>query len=254
MTNLTKKTLEMGLTTYGVFLLTSNSVVSEIFALSDFQWVVMDMEASTASKKDIMLMLQSMNGSTVSPFVRVPNLEKHIIESVLDIGCSGVLVPKINNAKEAALAVEACFYPPKGTRGINPVRASKYFHNIEKYLRISNRETLCMVQIESQEGVENAHNIATVDGVDVVFIGCGDLASSLGQPGVVTGEKMDNARRKVLLATLEAGKIPGIFAYSLELAEIYAKEGFKFIAVGNDIKFLQQAIKFNIDKIENFIR
>ena len=72
--------------------------------------------------------------------------------------------------------------------------------------------------------------------MDVVFIGVGDLACSLGQPGVPDGPEMDDARHRVLAATRAAGKRPGIFAYSDQLACTYAEEGFELIAVGNEVK------------------
>jgi 2-keto-3-deoxy-L-rhamnonate aldolase RhmA len=177
-----------------------------------------------------------MSASSLVQIVRVPNLDRHLIEHALDLGAHGVLVPKVENRDQATMAAQACRFPPQGSRGVNPIRASGYFTNLPDYFRSVDARTICAIQVETLAGVENIDEIIEVPGVDVVFIGVGDLACSLGQPGVPDGPAMDAARHRVLDATLAAGKRPGIFAYSDELARLYAEEGFELIAVGNEIK------------------
>jgi 2-keto-3-deoxy-L-rhamnonate aldolase RhmA len=225
----------------GIFLLTGNSAIAELCGVLGFDWAVLDMEASPMSKQDAFTCVQALAGSACSVVVRVPYLNRHYIEHALDVGAHGVLIPKIDTPEDAAVAVAACRYPPEGARGINPVRASGYFGNISRYLQEANRKTLCLVQIESAEAVRNADVIAAVPGVDGLFIGMGDLASSYRQPGDVTGPAMDQARAAVLAATRKHSKHAGIFAYGLDLANTYAHEGFKLIALGNDIKFFREA-------------
>jgi len=120
-----------------------------------------------------------------------------------------------------------------------------------EYLQKYESNQVTIVQIESSLAIANVEEIAYVDGIDVLFIGPWDLAASYWQLGEVTGEKMDAARRKVLAACETAGKIAGIFAYSIELAQKYRDEGFGFIAIGNEIKLLQQSIAQNLTKLNS---
>ena len=203
----------------------------------DLDWVVVDMEAAPMTKADALHMLQAMSASTTVQLVRVPTLDRHLVEHALDIGAHGVLVPKVESGEQAAMAADACRFPPFGSRGVNPIRASGYFSNLNDYFASVDQRTICAVQVETALGVEHIDEIASTEGVDVIFIGVGDLASSLGQPGVPDGPAMDAARGRILQATVDAGKTPGIFAYSDELARVYADEGFQLIAIGNDMKF-----------------
>lgn len=238
--NACKDKLDAGKTVFGLFLLSGSSSVAECCAGLPYDWIIVDMEASPVTNNGVLHILQAMNGSLSTPFVRVPKPDKQIIEHMLDLGAQGILVPKVDNVEIARSVVDAAYFPPKGGRGINPVRASGYFNDIGGYLSKANNEISCMVQIESKTAVDNASEIAAVDGVHGLFIGCGDLSSSYGQAGNVTGEKMDKARAAVLEACRINNKVPGIFAYSLELAQDYVKEGFKFIAVGNDFKLIRE--------------
>jgi len=240
--NRTAGMLADGQVTFGLFLLSGNSMIAEAVATMPLDWLVVDMEASPVTKEGALHILQALNGSLVTPIIRVSALERSLIEHALDVGAQGVIIPKVDTPEDAARAAQACRFPPDGNRGINPVRASAYFGNLPRYLAGANQRTLCIVQIESAEAVECAADIAAVKGVDVLFMGMGDLSSSLGQPGEVTGPKMDTARQRVLAAAEKAGKIAGIFAYAIDLAEQYVKEGFRVIAISNEVKLLREGV------------
>lgn len=227
----------------GLFLIWSEPGIAELCGLLPLDFVVIDMEAGALSRPDVMRMVQVLTARPVSVLVRVPSHEQHVIEHALDIGADGVVVPKVNTAAEAAAVVAATRFPPSGRRGVNPVRASGYFADLPGYFAAANERTLCLVQIESGAAVDRAAEIAAVGGVDGLFLGMGDLAMAVGQPGEVTGPKMDLARAKVLAAGRQHGKLTGAFAYSPDLARAYRAEGFDVLAVGNEIKVLREGIE-----------
>ena len=236
--NRVKDSIKSGSASLGLFILSGNTMVMEACSTLPVDWLLIDAEASPVSPETMLGMFQAVAGSGVVPLVRVPQLDHHIIEHLLDLGAHGVLVPKVSSPEHAAAAVQAAYYPPLGRRGINPVRVSEYFGDVPGYLRTANNRTLCLVQIETREGLERAEEIAAVEGVSGLFLGPGDMASELGQPGDVTGPAMDRASARVLAASKGEGKIAGIFAYSVELAKRYLQDGFTFVAIGNDIKLL----------------
>jgi 2-keto-3-deoxy-L-rhamnonate aldolase RhmA len=226
----------------GLFFLSGSPMLVETCSTLPLDWVLVDAEASPVSSETILQLFQALTGSGVVPLVRAPQLDHHIIEHLLDLGAFGVLVPKVSSVAMAEKAVQAAFYPPLGRRGINPVRASGYFADVPGYLRSANERTMCLVQIETREGLANADAIAAVEGIDGLFLGPGDMASELGQPGDVTGPAMDAAAATVLGAATNHGKVAGIFAYSRELARQYIGDGFTFVAIANEIKLLRSAV------------
>lgn len=234
----------------GSFLLSGSAFVAEVMASQALDWMVIDMEASHASKEDLLHVLQALNAYRMTPIVRVPAHDAHYVESSLDFGAKGIMVPKVNTRAQAEAVTGACFYPPKGTRGVNCIRASAYYTRAAQYLKHANEATTAIVQIESAEAVENALDIARLPNVDALFLGLGDLAASLGQMGVVTGRLMDDARQRVLEACRLHGKIPGIFAHDVSAANQYLHEGFKLVAIGNDVKFLSVGLTFSLGKLE----
>jgi len=236
-----RQTLAAGAVARGIFVQSGDTAIAEICGLVGFDWAVLDMEASPMSKRDAFQCAQALSHSRCSVVVRVPYLNRHNIEHALDIGAHGVLVPRVDTPEMAMVAAAACRYPPEGDRGVNPIRASAYFGNITNYLREANAAITCVVQIESAEAVKCVDEIAAVPGVDALFLGMGDLASSYGQAGDVTGPAMDHAREAVLTAARRYGKHAGIFAFDADLAKQYLREGFKLLALGNDLKMFRQA-------------
>jgi 4-hydroxy-2-oxoheptanedioate aldolase len=240
--NKIKNKLLKGEIAIGAFLLSANTFIAEAMANSNLDWILIDMEASHATKEDALHILQALNAYDVTPIIRIPEHNKHLIEFALDIGSKGIMIPKINSLEEAKEIVKACYYPPMGDRGMNCIRASGYYNQSVNYIKNANNSILSIFQIESKESIEHITEIAQVDNVDVLFMGLGDLSASYGLMGNIIGKEIDEARQKVIEACDQYNKIPGIFAHSETLINQYIAEGFKFIAIGNDIKFLNQGL------------
>lgn len=247
--NKIKNKIDSGGIALGVFMLSGNSYIAESIANFAIDWILVDLEASHTSKSDLLHILQALNGYDPIPMVRIPDHSRHMAEFSLDLGAKGIMIPKIESGQQAFEAVEACFYPPKGDRGINCIRASGYYTHAKQYFDNANDCICSIVQIESRKGIDNLEEIVRQKNVDIVFIGPGDLASSYGQNGQVSGPRMDMARQKVIAACQKHRKIAGIFAHSTESISQYIKEGFKFIGIGNDIKFINQGLAQSLNKI-----
>jgi 4-hydroxy-2-oxoheptanedioate aldolase len=165
-----------------------------------------------------------------------------LIKRALDAGAMGILVPMVMSAEEAKRAVEAVRFPPEGKRSVVGV-AAEVLHG-ENYLERANQEILLAVQIEHIDAAERADEICQVDGVDVVFVGPYDLAASMGLLGTNFKQNpvWQETVQRVLIAAQGAGKPAGIHAQSVEEAETYFRQGFRFLAVGSDVQFLRLAI------------
>lgn len=154
------------------------------------------------------------------------------IGQALDAGAEGVIVPMIEDEKEAAAAVAAARFPPHGERSAGGVRPLG--QDFANYYAQADAETVVGVMIETQRGVHNAVGIAGTPGIDFVLIGTGDLAVSLGtfpQPD----PRHEAACRAVLDACSAAGIPCAIFTNSVDSAIKRRRDGYNFVVVANDI-------------------
>ena len=127
--------------------------------------------------------------SGIAPIVRPVANKPEIIAPFLDRGAWGVQIPHVNTADEARAAVDAVKYYPEGHRGIfSRSRPAGYGFSgsTGDYVAEANRNTLVCLMLEEVEAIENLESMVQVDGVDVFFIGSGDLSQSMGVPGQQT--------------------------------------------------------------------
>lgn len=152
------------------------------------------------------------------------------IGTALDAGSEGVIVPLVETAAEAARAVAAAHYPPKGSRSGGGIRPTA---DMGRYLKATPDRIAVIVMIETAKGVKNAADIAATPGVDGVLIGSGDLAISLGEaPGSKPYEK---AVKAVAKACSGAGIAAGIFTMDLAAALARRAQGFRLVVTETDI-------------------
>jgi len=174
-----------------------------------------------------------------APLVRVARNGAAEIGTALDAGAVGVIVPLVETAEEARRAVDAARYPPLGSRSGGGVRPLMDF---KRYVPAANEGVLVAVMIETRRGVENAAAIAATPGVDMVFIGTGDLALSLGVfPDL--GPAHEAAINAIQTACRKVGTACGIFTLYSTMALDRRRQGFQCVVLGDDTTLLHHAFK-----------
>jgi 4-hydroxy-2-oxoheptanedioate aldolase len=226
-----------GIAALGGWLTVPCGFSAEIMANSGFDWVCVDMQHGMIGDSHLLEMLQGISSTDTVPLVRVPRNEPGVIGKALDAGAWGVIVPMVNSCEEAAAAVEACRYAPVGIRSYGPLRAN-YYAGFDYFSR-SNDEVLCIVMVETRAAVEVVDEIASVPGVDAIYIGPADLSVTLGLPPAPdqTDKSFEEALERVLEACERFGVIPGI-AGNAQTAPKRLEQGFRLVEVASDAGLL----------------
>jgi 4-hydroxy-2-oxoheptanedioate aldolase len=143
------------------------------------------------------------------------------------------MIPQVNTAEEARLAVQYARYPPQGTRGVSPTWTFFLDVPYDDYLPAANAETCVIVQIESREGLRNLEAIASVEGVDVVFAGPMDLSAALGCIGQLNHPDLQAVLEEIPRRAASCGKAAGISLRGVAAAKKAYDQGYRFIVFGN---------------------
>ena len=229
----------------GCWLTLFSPMVAEIVAQAGYDCVMIDMEHGPGSTLDAIALMQAVQGRACTALLRVPENSPVWLKRVLDAGVAGVMIPAVHTPEDAAAAVDACRYAPRGTRGMaaTVVRASQYGAEWKDYIGRADDQLLVICQIESRAAVTAAAEIAGIDGVDMVFIGPFDLSASLGHLGDPDHGEVREAILSVETAAKAAGKLlGGIPTPGRSAAELFAA-GYDLVLADSDVGLLRDAAR-----------
>ena len=251
--------LAQGRATFGILSHDRSLENARALARSDLDFVIIDMEHGPFDVESLRTFLLGMidrqriiaKGNLqmdVTPLVRLPASGReqaiYLAKQALDVGVMGIMFPSINTADEAELAVRSMRYPqrrgsadrdPAGLRGSGP-GIPDWFWGVRNYQEVADvwpldpqGELLCILQIESEEGLNNVDAIAAVPGVSALFIGPADLALSLGH--AIDAPEVEAAVQAILRAA-RGRKVPIGITTSADTIERRLAEGFDVVTVG----------------------
>ena len=221
----------------GTWLMASAPTTAEALSWLDFEFLVVDMEHVPMTIPDLVQMLRAI-GERSQAIVRLADNDPVIIKQVLDAGAETLMVPFVQTPEEAARAVAASRYPPDGFRGVAAVQRGSRYGSDTGYFGEANQRIAVIPQLETAEALSRLEEIASVDGIDALFIGPGDLAASMGvigQPGDprVLAAMADAAARARALG------IPiGTVGPDPARVQDYARMGYDYIAIASDLGML----------------
>jgi 2-keto-3-deoxy-L-rhamnonate aldolase RhmA len=239
--NAVKRKLKAGRRTVGAWLSLCSPIAAEIMADAGFDWLLIDMEHGHGDYQTLLAQLQAIEGSGVTPIVRVQANDPAVIKRVLDLGAHGVMVPWVGGRRSCESAVRACKYPPDGIRGVaGGHRAAGFGRFGPDYWERANAETLTLIQIETPEAVREIDGVLKVPGVDVAFIGPNDLSAALGHLGNPAHPDVQAAIAAVERAAREAGVALGTISRSWDEARALYERGYRMVTVGGDAALLAQ--------------
>ncbi|MGX1309208.1 2-keto-3-deoxy-L-rhamnonate aldolase RhmA [Amorphus suaedae] len=172
------------------------------------------------------------------PLVRTLSSRTEDIAVALEAGAAGVIVPMVDDVETARAAVAATRYPPHGIRSAGGIRP--LFDFPAHFAADQKDPPFVGVMIETVAGLEAAAEIAAVDGVDLIFIGTGDLALSLGEfPNV--GARHTEAVAKILSDARSAECAGGAFSINETVGAKWRALGAQFTILASDAEALRLA-------------
>jgi 4-hydroxy-2-oxoheptanedioate aldolase len=222
----------------GIWCSLASALTTEIVAGAGADWLLIDGEHSPNDLRSIMAQLQVAAAFACEAVVRLPSDDANLIKQALDIGARSLMIPNVRTADQARAIVAAMSYAPGGFRGFSVAHRANAFGRIAGYHAKAREQQLLAVQIEDEVGVANAAAIAAVDGVDVLFVGPGDLSTNMGAMGSPNASHVQEAIASVRRAAAAAGKASGILAPVKANADRYLADGFTMVAVGSDLGLL----------------
>lgn len=223
----------------GTWLQTGSSVVAELADASGFDWLLIDLEHGCGTDVAVLPQLQAIRRA--APIVRVAAPHPENISRALDWGAAGIMVPMVSTVEKAEACLRAMHFPPRGDRGL-----ARMVRGFDYGLRPAEAEMprpVFFAQIETIEAVENAREIAAVDGVDVLFIGPMDLQLQIHSYPERATRDYAACLKEVAAAAESAGKACGLLLRQTEDTTALQALGFTHLAIETDITVLREGYR-----------
>ncbi len=206
--------------------------------------VCLDMQHGTISYSDAVPMIAAINAAGRPALVRTLWNDPGLIGQALDAGASAVIAPMVNTKAEAELLVRSAKYAPLGSRSWGGYTAEQAAGlSTGDYLTQSNRITLVFAMIETLEALENVEEIASVPGLDGLFVGPSDLSINLSKgTGVDRMSKATLKAMKTVAGVAKAHKlVAAAYGGEANAVNTYVGLGYTFVSCGIDVGLLQSA-------------
>lgn len=226
----------------GYWSVLDSPVSTEWLAHVGWDYIALDLQHGLIGYSGMVAGLTAVDasGSTVG-LVRVEANDATAIGRALDAGAAGVIVPMVNNAEEAAKAVAAATYPPKGVRSYGPMRSQL---RIGPLPADADRDTVLLAMIETPDGLANVEAICGVPGLDGVYVGPSDLRLAIGgasSQDPVVDDEFEAALSRVRDAAAAQQIAAAIHTPDGATAARRLAEGFTVATVASDLVHLKIA-------------
>src|SRR5699024_4932478 len=127
---------------------------------------------------DMFAQITALRTGSTATVVRVESPERIRLGRGLDAGADALMLPRCDRVAHIERLLDHMRYPPAGDRGVaGYTRARRYGFDGRAHSDVD-EGVAAIVQIESAEALDSAHEIAALPGVAALFVGPSDLTAA----------------------------------------------------------------------------
>lgn len=258
MENTLKQKLAAGVQPIGTFFDTASVSLMECLGRTGLDFAIIDNEHSPIEAETTAALVRAAELSGICPLARVREISRPAVLKLLDVGVQGLIVPNVKTLEQVQELVNYAKYYPIGQRGFCPSRKDGWgfdgLGSVPDTMAHFNAETLIIPQCETVGALESIEAIASLEGVDGIFVGPFDLSISMGMPGDFTNPVFQTAIDRIIKACREAGKWCIFFTGTVEGIAAGFERGFDGMAYSLDAAIFIEALKERVEKARQLSR
>jgi 2-keto-3-deoxy-L-rhamnonate aldolase RhmA len=254
--NALREKLQRGEPVYGTMIqAVPLPAIGQIMAVAGCDFIFYDMEHGPFNMETIATMVQVARLAGVTPLVRVPNDEYHLMVRPLDAGAQGIMIPRVETKAQVEQIIECTMFPPLGNRGCSVNKGHNDFasQDLWEFTEAANRETMIILQIERAKAIAEIDDLLSIPGVGGAIIGPNDLALSMGIRDEDKLGALEEPIQRVLDAALRRNIPCGIHIANLDWLAEWQRRGMKLLCYSTDINFLRSGATSGILRLKTAI-
>jgi 2-keto-3-deoxy-L-rhamnonate aldolase RhmA len=217
--------------------------IMEMFALAGYDWVTLTFEHSSLSVADVEGLQRAADIHGLTTLLHVPSLSDPRLLALLHVGIGGMVLQNAQTRADAEALVALTRFPPLGHRGAHSgVRSDQFgVMDYDEFMASANKNFFTGLAIEDTTGVENAEDMLSVPGIDIVFVGLHDLSHSVGAPNDLHAQSVMDALAEVVAVARRHNLPVGLPGYQHTIAEL-RELGAQMVITGSEMAFFRKAL------------
>lgn len=243
--NKLKAKLKAGKTAFGTWSMLPAPEVINVISRTSLDFVIVDLEHGPMSFETVQRQVFATESFNCTPIVRLGQGDDPTVLRALDAGPQSLLVSHVSTAEEAERIVRSARYAPEGERGLSPFTRNHEYgdDDLPAKLRHANEQTFVGVLVEGEEGISNLESIASVKGLDMLYLGIYDISQAVGAPGDLTNPKVLKMLAECARVAAAHGLVAGSVARNKEYIKILHDSGYRFISYRVDSAILKDGLE-----------
>jgi 4-hydroxy-2-oxoheptanedioate aldolase len=219
----------------------------DLYRRAAYDYVGIDCQHTAINEAMAASMVLRVPTTGPAMIVRVSKNDSALIGRLVDAGADGIIVPMVNNAAEAAAAVAAVRYPPRGVRSFGPIRPDLRPTDL---VALADRVTV-FAMIETADGLANAETITAVEGLGGIYVGPADLSIGLGlNPlSAFTSDQIVEPVERIRAACAAAGVVLGMHQMNAATANTWIGRGVRLVSLGSDGAMFTAAARAALEEV-----
>lgn len=246
--NKTKAKLKQGSPVYGVLATSDDPQFAELCGIAGFDFYMLDAEHGLLDPAQAVNVIRACERTDITPLIRIGSKDPKLVLQYLDAGMMGVMMPGLETVEEVKMLVDAVKYFPLGKRGMGISRASGYTAyagaDAPEYIRLSNEETLVIIQFEDAKLLDVFPALCSVPGLDACVVGPRDLSLNMGFPDGPNHPEVQTVIDQAVAVMKDKNIIAGITASTRADAAKQVARGANMIIVAAQSLVLSGAKEF----------
>lgn len=230
--------------------------IVEMIGQAGFDCVWICLEHRRLDPSVIKSLIQASLSSGCDALIRVKPQNHTDLAYLFESGARGIMIPQVRDLAEVQQVVEMMKFPPLGRRGLDPIHADADVGAaaLPDYVKHENANTFLVVQIETPEVVPHIDAIAATPGVDMLFVGLGDLSANMGLIGQMDHPKLKEVVKQTGEACQRYGKAGAINAADPGDRDRLWQQGFRFFNIASDFRYIRKGLDTSIEEARRCLK
>lgn len=227
----------------GILVGTFRPMVVKLYAHAGFDFIFLEYEHTFVDPSHLVDSVLCARDNGLPVIAKTPQLERAAVAKLIDCGVVGIQLPRTESRDQVEMLLGYMKFPPRGTRAVMPGSGNSSYDmpdNWETWMRDQDEESLLVVHIETRAGYENAAEIVSTPGVDMVYVGPGDFSIAMGHPGNYDHDAVVGPMREILALCREHNVPFGTTASNIEAAKVWVESGARFFETVDEMSLIYE--------------